>query len=94
MTTPWPQGRGRPWSLGRYRGLSLFGSFARAGDLGPDETPLAGTWQVAFLGEIRAARCPTRKISPTRVMQLGRRVPPAVNKTHQRIPLSQRGAII
>ena len=19
---PWPQGRGRPWSLGRYRGLS------------------------------------------------------------------------
>ena len=32
---------------------------ARAGDLGPNEdSPLAGTWQVAFLGEIepRAAR--------------------------------------
>ncbi len=27
-------------------------------------------------GRDRAARCPTRKISPTRVMQLGRRVPP------------------
>ena len=43
------------------RGLSLFGSFARAGGLGPNEdNPLAGTWQVAFLGEIepRAADPP------------------------------------
>ena len=41
------------------RGPSPFGSLARAGDLGPKEaSPLGGTWQVAFLGEIepRAAR--------------------------------------
>ena len=31
-------------------------------------------------GTDRAARCPTRKISPTRVMQLGRRVPPLSTK--------------
>jgi hypothetical protein len=31
-------------------------------------------------GRDRAARCPTRKISPTRVMQLGRRVPPLSTK--------------
>jgi hypothetical protein len=38
---------------------SCYWFFARAGDLGPNEDdPLAGTWQVAFLGEIepRAAR--------------------------------------
>jgi hypothetical protein len=35
------------------------GRNARVGDLGPNEdSPLAGTWQIAFLGEIepRAAR--------------------------------------
>ena len=39
--------------------LDAVAPFARAGDLGPNEdNPLAGTWQVAFLGEIepRAAR--------------------------------------
>ena len=31
-------------------------SFACAGDLGPnDDSPLVGTWQVAFLGEISRA---------------------------------------
>jgi len=40
---------------------------ARVGDLGPNENSLAGTWQVAFLGEVepRAAR-PGRQ--PRRVM--------------------------
>jgi hypothetical protein len=44
--------------------LDAVAPLARAGDLGPNEdNPLAGTWQVAFLGEIepRAARpetCP------------------------------------
>jgi hypothetical protein len=39
--------------------LDAVAPLARAGDLGPNEdNPLAGTWQVAFLGEIepRAAR--------------------------------------
>ena len=38
--------------------LDAVAPLARAGDLGPNEKPLAGTWQVAFLGEIepRAAR--------------------------------------
>ena len=50
---------GGPGDATPPRGLSPFGSFARAGDLGPnDDSPLVGTWQVAFLGEIepRAAR--------------------------------------
>jgi hypothetical protein len=44
--------------------LDAVAPLARAGDLGPNEdNPLAGTWQVAFLGEVepRAARpetCP------------------------------------
>jgi hypothetical protein len=51
------RGAVRPWFRSR-RGLSRC-PLARAGDLGPNEdSPLAGTWQVAFLGEIepRAAR--------------------------------------
>jgi len=52
---------------------------ARVGDLGPKCSPLAGTWQIAFLGkaEPRAAR-PGRK--PRRVMRVGPRYPWAVNK--------------
>jgi hypothetical protein len=47
--------------------------FARAGDLGPNEEPLAGTWQVAFLGEIepRAAR---PGFGSERVMRVGPRL--------------------
>jgi hypothetical protein len=57
VLAPGPKNAGGP-GLRAGPGLSL-GSFARAGDLGPNEDDqLAGTWQVAFLGEIepRAAR--------------------------------------
>jgi hypothetical protein len=46
------------FDVGRQLAELLLG-FARVGGLGPNEdSPLAGTWQVAFLGEIepRAAR--------------------------------------
>jgi hypothetical protein len=52
-----PQGRGRPWFSKQPGPFPI--RIARAGDFGPNEdSPLAGTWQVAFLGEIepRAAR--------------------------------------
>jgi hypothetical protein len=57
-------------------------ALARVGGLGPALRAWSLAWerQATFSGRDRAARCPTRKISPTRVMQLGRRVPPLSTK--------------
>ena len=74
--------------LGAFPHSSLF---ACVGDLGPNEdSPLVGTWQVAFLGEIEPRAAPTRKHAPA--SKASRPTPAAaVNKTRQRIPLSQGG---
>ena len=69
-----------------------FPCLARVGDLGPNEdSPLVGTWQVAFLGEIepRAAR---PGMLPRRVRRVGLRKPSAV-KSPRWPPLSQREAL-
>ena len=72
--------------------LDAVAPLARAGDLGPNEdSPLVGTWQVAFLGEIepRAAR---PGMLPRRVRRVGPRIVPAVKSprwpplSHERSP--------
>ena len=78
VLAPGPKNAGGP-GLRAGPGLSL-GSFARAGDLGPNEDDqLAGTWQVAFLGEIepRAAR---PGMLPRRVRRVGPRMSQCVNE--------------
>ena len=70
--------------------LDAVAPLARAGDLGPNEdSPLVGTWQVAFLGEIepRAAR---PGMLPRRVRRVGPRIVPAV-KSPRWPPLSHGG---
>jgi hypothetical protein len=81
---------GRPWLRpmpGPFPWL-----LARVGGLGPNEdNPLAGTWQVAFLGETEPRAARPGNTAPA--SEASRPTPAAaVNKTHQRTPLSQRGA--
>ena len=78
VTPPWPQGRGRPWFLGR-RGLSQLGLLRASATL--DQQMLSARRNLAdrLSGRDRAARCPTRKTCPASDASRPP-VGPAVNK--------------
>ena len=91
VTPPWPHGRGRPW-FPSSRGLSLSGLLRASATL--DQQMLSARRNLAdrLSGKDRAARCPTRKTCPaSNAIRPPRGA--AVNKTHQRTPLSYGGGI-
>jgi hypothetical protein len=78
-----------PGDAGVQKPAGAFPALARVGGLGPNEdNPLAGTWQVAFLGETepRAARPLGASL---RVRQLGAAGPAAVNGKGDRVAIAR-----